>query len=1624
MQPHQLFYVVLLILPALINAGFNWGAGCEGGNGTFQVNLTKVGELVKIGKIPSGKWNVRIFLTAPSDVDVQIYDTDDVAKFPTEGKAVVAWCADAKTCNIGTLGSEEGAGYANYKNMRIGYSGYGGTGGKPGKEWISIEGVSTTNLMMKAYAFETGTAVITYSFDRVQTSKCLGLTPFTGTFTLFVPKNNVVDIGEIPPHKKNLQVNLYSTKDVDIQLYDIENKTKFAEGKAIIGYCEAPGCNKGLLGNNDGTAEFTFYKNRKYEYSGYYGKDGKKGNEYLRLSGISNTKLAMKAFGYASGDAIITYSYYEDYSSAGPIQPNVDFMYEVNHRDAFTLKYRNIPSNLLLVRRDSTFQFLISSPEYGVVAENVRIEISGWVGTSYRFGLETSSNKHGYLVKEPNQVMLSSENYEVETTQDGATRVSVRVKLLPNAPIGWYRLSTFVKVNDIDAVANKTKRIIEYTCNTTMAIIFNPYGKNDDVKQTKSNRDEYVENEKGLIWQGLSDDNTAHVWDFNQYDFNNLAISLDSLRRMNINERSDVSLVSRHLTYSVGQDICYGKWGEGSYTSGRPNGGYRCSTSNKKNCFEPGHWQGTTELFDVHRQVNGKSVQYCQCFVYSGVLTTIGRSLGIPTRTVTTFQSAHDTNADRGISKFYTIDDATGVFNPTAIPDGGGHDSIWSFHVWNEMYFKRPMLNAFLKCSKCADGWQAVDATPQELSVGGDKSLPPGGGYMMGPASLQMIKKNLDPICRNQSYKYGCFDSQFVISETNANIILYTKSATNTGDNNNFELYPKGCGTTYECGYKKDPFGDEFGTVGLQISTKKKGEISAKCLKSVNDDEPRDCTGDLDDITSKYKYKEASGPGKPTSVALTRRRSLNVGNVKLNLTLYNISVGMAPTASGPVINEPGHPASNVLIAITTNKGVAGNEAPTLSCGLVVSVRDYTSKVIAKVYEEKIVANNENNCIFQEVKRSEWLVYAATYLDIGNRNKNISVAMDPGERAYALHFEVTASTAKDGVVLLQERTKVICTPLIGAGSLQSRIFCDDNRGQWIRPTARSKSQTHLVHLDKSIRKTGCQNAGVTKSWASLGGPDDGVCQQSNNVNGCWDGGDCCTYSCFQLNGEFKELGDDGKWKFSHTCFQLNDTVDCIDPVFASSNFSASMNLQLLDYTRPSKPVYKEHDGQDNNQCDITVEIIKKYINTSISSPTFCESFSKHVCSNITFARTRIECSSEIAKLIPNTCNGGKMPRCKPRTSQNCQCQEEWSYTNTQSTVFQFKGHSCGNPFLGSGSNYHYNNWCNIVPGSCLNTPTGTPGDASTYYDGEQSPPSWWDNCGSGAADANTGKLLNAGDGPNMAWGESSKKLAIPIAYAGIDHTISMRVSSVINLDTITAAPAIDTTTGVAVTVGATTTAPVEIVTTSPASEVKVEASFELTTTQLLTATELKVPSMKLAIAKNIAYALDVPPESVTILDIYECPGDARCSLSRRMRRQLLQGVRIVIVFEVKGSATVAAKAEQGISNGNAFATTVQSSMETSIATNLGKRITIAVAEPTLTNKAAGTTTNLPVNNDSAKSKTGLGAILFQSILPLIAGIICLTCCIGVICYCCKNTEKRKTRWKKEQELKTYAVAMDK
>jgi hypothetical protein len=71
------------------------------------------------------------------------------------------------------------------------------------------------------------------------------------------------------------------------------------------------------------------------------------------------------------------------------------------------------------------------------------------------------------------------------------------------------------------------------------------------------------------------------------------------------------------------------------------------------------------------------------------------------------YVSAHDTDGSLSIDKFFDSEGETlGTGTNTT-----RQDSVWNFHVWNEVWMTRPDLTDALY-----GGWQVIDATPQEPS--------------------------------------------------------------------------------------------------------------------------------------------------------------------------------------------------------------------------------------------------------------------------------------------------------------------------------------------------------------------------------------------------------------------------------------------------------------------------------------------------------------------------------------------------------------------------------------------------------------------------------------------------------------------------------------------------------------------------------------------------------------------------------------------------------------------------------------------------------------------------------------------------------------------------------------------
>ena len=131
-------------------------------------------------------------------------------------------------------------------------------------------------------------------------SKCDG---GNGSFQQAIAESALVEVGEIPAEKHNVRIELKSDNDVDVQLIDKET------GFEIIAYPN------GLLGSEatGQSQECKTWNELEYCYSGWDGDQtaNGKGNEWITITGDTNRDLTMKAFGYAAGDAVVTYSWAE-----------------------------------------------------------------------------------------------------------------------------------------------------------------------------------------------------------------------------------------------------------------------------------------------------------------------------------------------------------------------------------------------------------------------------------------------------------------------------------------------------------------------------------------------------------------------------------------------------------------------------------------------------------------------------------------------------------------------------------------------------------------------------------------------------------------------------------------------------------------------------------------------------------------------------------------------------------------------------------------------------------------------------------------------------------------------------------------------------------------------------------------------------------------------------------------------------------------------------------------------------------------------------------------------------------------------------------------------------------------
>ncbi len=272
----KILLLSLLTLKFLL-AGFNFGE-CSG-SGTFeqQINkFTSFEDAITVGEIPQGIQGLHIELKSDNDVDIRLYAQN--------GDKIVHW-------PNGILNGPQKES-KKYKNHLVTYSGYNGVDGDKGHEYIEVDGSTPTTFIMKAFGYKAGFATVNYSWSGKD--NCSASESGTGHFKQAILQKAINLVGTIPPHIKDVYIQLTSDKDLDIQLYS-------ANGEAIIAWP-----NGKLSGPNKQSIN---YHGMKIEWSGYNGVDGNKGHEYIKISGETTQELIMKVYGYQAGYADVDYSW-------------------------------------------------------------------------------------------------------------------------------------------------------------------------------------------------------------------------------------------------------------------------------------------------------------------------------------------------------------------------------------------------------------------------------------------------------------------------------------------------------------------------------------------------------------------------------------------------------------------------------------------------------------------------------------------------------------------------------------------------------------------------------------------------------------------------------------------------------------------------------------------------------------------------------------------------------------------------------------------------------------------------------------------------------------------------------------------------------------------------------------------------------------------------------------------------------------------------------------------------------------------------------------------------------------------------------------------------------------------
>ncbi|XP_012369300.1 erythrocyte membrane protein band 4.2 [Octodon degus] len=223
-------------------------------------------------------------------------------------------------------------------------------------------------------------------------------------------------------------------------------------------------------------------------------------------------------------------------------------------------------------------------------------------------------------------------------------------------------------------------------------LLFNPWNREDAVfLQNEAQCQEYVLDQNGLIFLGTADWIQEEPWDFGQFESDVMDLSLDLLGAdKQVEEWSQPTHVARVLGA-----LLHTLKEKKVLTTPQSQATQEQALLNKR--------RGSAPILRQWLTGQGRPVYEGQAWVLAAVACTVLRSLGIPARVVTTFDSAQGTGGSLLVDEYY---------NEEGLQHGEGQRGrIWIFQTSTECWMTRPDL------CKGYDGWQIL--YPKDLRGGG-----------------------------------------------------------------------------------------------------------------------------------------------------------------------------------------------------------------------------------------------------------------------------------------------------------------------------------------------------------------------------------------------------------------------------------------------------------------------------------------------------------------------------------------------------------------------------------------------------------------------------------------------------------------------------------------------------------------------------------------------------------------------------------------------------------------------------------------------------------------------------------------------------------------------------------------